>query len=198
MSGTQPACYGKHWNPQSVECRGGLDPLYTNPIDGSHRRDKCSWYETCAPRTCAAQIPSQQQPPAPQGFVPQQNLVRSGPTLAAPVLHQPPARPMMPWQQPQQQQQQPGFAQLYFPHQQNMAPAYMVQFGQQQLPMNFQQPGMQIPAYLTVPEPVDFNIPWWQRLGIEVARSMVKGAAHSVANWVDHNPFGRYNPPPAP
>lgn len=191
-----PICFGKEWNPQAVECKGGLDPMYTNPRDQSHRRDKCRFYERCAPRTCANQI--SQSPTT--SLVPAQNLVpRNGPQVASPVV-QPQAR-QQPVYYPQAYAPPPpppaptaGFAQMGHPSMQ-MAPAHIAQFGPQMLATNFQQPGTQIPAYLTVPEPVDLSVPWYMRLGREILRAMAKGAFHTGANWVDHNPFGQYKPP---
>lgn len=196
MTGEPPSCFGKHWNPQAVECRGGLDPMYTNPRDGSHKREKCQWYERCAPRTCANQM-SSNQPQQNVGVSPSRSIMpRSGPQVVQPVV-QPQQQPSMMqpsmMQPPAMQHPTQSFAQMVHPSQ--YAPAYLAQFGQQMLPMNFQQPGMQIPAYLTVPEPIDLTVPWWKRLLTEVVRSMAKGAFHTGANWVDHNPFGRYNPP---
>ena len=182
-----PVCFGKSWSPQAIECKGGLDPLYVNPQDGSHRRAKCSFYERCAPRTCATQM-SQHQ--TNNRLIPPQNLVpQSGPHVAAPVTQPYQARPAQATIQPQA-----GFAQTT-PTNVGAQPAHIAQFGQQMVPMNFQQPGLQIPAYLTVPEPVDLGIPWYLRLGREIVRSMAKGMFHTGANWVDHNPFGRYKPP---
>lgn len=181
-----PSCYGNHWNPQAIECKGGLDPMYTNPLDGSHRREKCSFYERCAPRTCAKQMNQQ----TGTGLIPVQNLVpQSGPHVATPVVQPQLPKPVQPLAPPPQ----PGFAQMAYPNM-GMQPAHIAQFGQQLLPMNYQQPGMQMPAYLTVPEPIDLEVPWYIRLCREIARAMAKGAFHTGANWVDHNPFGQYKP----
>lgn len=178
---TPPQCFGSKWDPKASECAGGLDAMYTNPSDGTHRRDKCSWYSQCAARTCmgtsGAQVaPAQMmagQPPVPPG-----QLVRH------PQQPMQPARMMMPGQQPMAMQQ-PIW----------MVPPEQAYYGVQQVPMNHQQPGMQVAGYLSVPEPIQIGVPWYRRLGIEMVRSAFKGLFHTGANFFDHVPFSSPRPP---
>src|SRR4030067_685264 len=83
---TQPSCYGKSWDPNSVECKGGLDPAYTNPEDQTHRRDRCSWFQPCS------QIVMQPAPSTPQPPIPPRALLLQH----RPAVDIPPPRPMAP------------------------------------------------------------------------------------------------------
>jgi len=68
-------------------------------------------------------------------------------------------------------------------------------------PMNYQASGMQMPAYLTVQEPIIEGQHWLTRLGFNIVRSMVKAACHTGANFVDHNTINQpvyYQPAPEP
>lgn len=96
--------------------------------------------------------------------------------------------------QPQQQQmpvQAPsmGTPMAWVPPQQAQQPMYV--------PQNYPQPGMQVPAYLTAPEPVEQGIvPMFFN---SMARAAFKGAFHTAANLMDHVPWGGYPaPPPGP
>lgn len=42
-----PSCFASEWNETAVECRGGLDPLYTDPETETSRRPRCDWYGPC-------------------------------------------------------------------------------------------------------------------------------------------------------
>jgi len=75
--------------------------------------------------------------------------------------------------------------------QQLAAPA-MAQYGPQLVPMNFQLPGAQMPGYLTLPEPIIADVPWYLRLFHELTRAALKSAFHQGANFFDHNPFRSY------
>ncbi len=95
-----------------------------------------------------------------------------------------PPPPQMPAQQVQYQQMQhypQGWAHPA------MAAAPMM------VPMNYQMPGAQIPAYLAVPEPPG---PWWQRLFFSVLRASGKATGHTVANFFDHNSINPWERPP--
>jgi hypothetical protein len=63
--------------------------------------------------------------------------------------------------------------------------------------MPYQQPGAQMPGYLTHPEPVVQGVPWYLRLLHEIIRSIFKGAFHTGASFFDHMTFVR-PPTPAP
>jgi hypothetical protein len=209
-------CFGRHWDPNDVECRGGHDPCYVHPRNQTHVRDRCVHYTDCARRTSESQVqqsqqPYQQQPmpyPQPQ-LIPVQQVLRPQLTptyqrpytgLAGPAP-QPQIQPVVPLKQMlppayqnlynQVQQQNPQWANALAAQ---MAPPSMAQWGPQMVPMNFQWPGMQMPGYLTVPEPVQSN-PWYVRLGHEVIRAMLKSAFHQGANFFDHNTFRPYPQP---
>ena len=210
-----PDCFGSPtlWSPTAVECIGGMDQGYTNPITKSHKRDKCIWYSQCAataaavrsePKTIMSAHPTvfAQPPavPAPTGFhpiQPQHSPTNYGRGPVAPVQ---PYQPM--YLQHAQQAPQPQQA-LASPQQ--LVPPWMAQYGPQLVPIVFQQQGMQMPSYLTVPEPVDPNEHWTRRLLRELFRSMLKSSGHTAASFFDHNPFRPYSlpettapPPPAP
>jgi hypothetical protein len=69
------------------------------------------------------------------------------------------------------------------------------------VPMNHAAYGAQMPAYLTVPEPVLQGQHWGKRLAYTLIRSMAKAGGHSTANFFDHmtfNPYPVYPQPPPP
>lgn len=186
MTEGPPNCYGLHWSPNAVECRGGLDPNYTNAL-GTHRREQCSWYKPCSAKSCATKAQN-------KNVVPPQRLV-TGPT--------PQRLPIMPGRQQvrapaplssvKQQQHQPVQQQVYHP--QHMAHPYVAHQGPQQVPMQFQAPGAQMPAYLSVPEPYNANVPWWKRLVHELGRSAAKSMGHTGASFFDHMTVTKPKPP---
>jgi hypothetical protein len=89
--------------------------------------------------------------------------------------------PVHPQMQAQQQAQQPyyGQPQSIMVHPSQAAIPYTV-------PMNYQQPGMQMPGYLTVQEPVIEGQHWATRLFFNIVRACTKAGAHTTANFVDH------------
>jgi hypothetical protein len=103
-------------------------------------------------------------PPAP---------VRSQPWTPPATYHQ----PFLPQQQPYAQAQMA-------PPQAAMMP-YMV-------PMNMPAPGMHMLGYLAVPEPMMEGQHWASRLGLSILRAAFKATGHTVANFFDFTPFGRY------
>ena len=177
-----PTCLGERWEARASECAGGLDPAYVNPKDGSNKRERCAWYSQCAAKTAAQKLPAlvQVRPSKVPSFQPQQQ-----PQQQQQVPVQPPYQQQ--YQYPQQMMpvpQQP--APMMVPPQQAQVP-YMV-------PMNFAPQGMQMPGYLTVPEPIVPGQHWGKRLGFSVARSMAKAAGHTIANFFDHTPFNPWYP----
>lgn len=217
----QPSCFGKSWDPNHTECKGGLDPAYTNPSTGTKMREKCSWFGACsqqmhkpaplAPpspqlipstallqRAVAATAPIK-MPTPPQAHVPPRPPVYTGtathyslPTAHAPapqVAHAPQVHiPQM--HTPQMQMpvyQQPMVSQNY-------APPHVAQFGPAMVPMPYQLPGAQMPQYLTVPEPVSDNVPWYLQLMRELGRSMVKAFGHQLAAHVDSHSIQKHKP----
>lgn len=202
---TQPSCFGKHWDPNHVECKGGLDPVYRNPRDDSHRRDRCSWFEACHQRTMNSSAPV----PAPQLPIPAHSLVRQSMDAPKPPQippYSPPRPPVYPSplpQQPappqvhqpyyQQPPPQPQPQQYQYPQQHGMLPPNIAQFGPQYVFTPYQMPGSQMPQYLTIPEPVRDDVSWIARLGHEILRSVFKSFGHSLAAFFDSNPLRRHN-----
>ena len=208
----QPSCFAKSWDPNHVECKGGLDPAYTNPITATKMREKCSWFNSCsqamhkpapvAPqivpptallqRAVAATTPIK-MPPSPPAHVPPRPPVYTGsatqyslPTVHAPapqVAHAPPMQQPVAPQMPMYQQQMVP---------QQYAPPHVAQFGPAFVPMPYQLPGAQMPQYLTVPEPTNDNVPWYLQLMRELGRSMVKAFGHQLAAHVDSHSIQKH------
>lgn len=170
-----PPCYGTNlWSATASECVGGVDPGYTHPITRSHNRERCNWFSQCASMRGS--------------FVTQQPQQRS----YAPVLA--PPRPPQMMQNPQHFQPYPPPPPALYSGQQFISP-YIAQFGPPTVPAPYQQPGAQIPAYLTIQEPINLNEPWFPRLIREIVRAMMKATGHSIANFFDHNPMRAHKPP---
>ena len=208
-----PKCFGSNlWSPSTAECVGGPDPGYVNPNTGAQVRDKCDWYSSCASTSVSNRSTEQK-------LIPVSNLTQHMPI--GPVQIQAPPKPAVstamapqrqvmpvqwqpPWQPQQQQQQwQQVQQQMMLPQQMQqmaqMVPAWMAQFGPQQVPSPFQQPGMQMPSYLAIPEPVDpSGAGMWGRLFREVIRSLFKSAGHTGAHFFDHNPMKMFAMPQQP
>lgn len=210
---SQPSCYGKSWDPNHVECKGGLDPAYTNPDDQTHRRDRCSWFQPCSQKMMqpvTVETPPSQpliptrallqhravepppvRPPAPPVYSPPRP-----PTYTAPQtqysLPPPQAVPVAPPPPPYHQQGPAPYAYRQ-PPQVVMAPPYVAQYGQQQVYMPFQHPESQVPQYLTMPEPVNDDEHWGVRLGRTLFRTGVKALALGLASYFDSNPIRRHD-----
>jgi hypothetical protein len=175
---TLPNCFGRLWDPRAVECTGGLDSLYTNPGDGTHKRERCNWYSQCSVRTTAADMEK-------RNLVSPQNLIR--PPQPGVLVSQPPS-PISPVK--------PGAIQIPTPmamqtHYANYVTPQQAYYGPAMVPANYQQPGMQVLGYLAVPEPISPIVPWWMRLFHEMGRAALKGLFHTGANFFDHNPMSR-------
>lgn len=199
---TQPSCYGKSWDPNHVECKGGLDPAYENPTDQSHRRDRCTWFGPCSQqmrtpnppliptRSLLPSRPAMEPPPRPLAPTPSYQPQTYSPPRPLPLIPQPPMQtvypPALPPAQPQYQQPQ---AQAHYAQ---MVPPNVAQYGPQFVPAPYQLPGSQMPQFLSVLEPADDGSSWIGRLGRESARGLIKGLAHSVAAFFDSNPFRKH------
>lgn len=213
-----PKCFAQKWDPNSPKCQGGADP--TNWENGTHVRQKCSFEVRCRtaqdrankeqliptmsvltrPRqqvevsapTNGMYIPQQtpvMAPTAPQQMVTRQQVQSMQSTLRpVTVQHQQVVtRPVQPTQGQVYPVQAPmmGSAMAWVPPEHAAAPTYV--------PQNYPQPGMQVPAYLTNPEPVGQSIvPLFLN---SMFRAAFKGAFHTAANLMDHVPWGSY---PAP
>lgn len=218
---TQPSCFGKSWDPNHVECKGGLDPAYSNPRTGTKVRDECSWFNSCRQQVQGRPLPSPQLLPSTSllrpSAAPQRPMTPPysppRPTYAAPPTHYslPTAIQHVPQAPPAPQVQHipiPSYQPQYHPpashHQQpqpqhhqvappNYVPAHLAQLGPAYVPMPYQMPGSQMPQYLTVPEPVTDDTHWMQRLLRELFRSVVKAFGHQLAAHVDSHSFRRHD-----
>ncbi len=197
-----PECYGSHlWSATEKECVGGVDPGYKHPSNGTHVRERCKWYQPCG------QVSAQQRA---QSLIPASNLVRYVPPPPPPAATtlagvQPPPKPVAPHPgigvQPPRPFQQPSYTQhavqpayMHAP-QVVMVPPYIAQQGPMQVPLQYQQPGAQMPAYLTIPEPVAQGESALGVLFRTLLRSALKACGHSLSSFVDHTPFRSHRPP---
>lgn len=192
-----PSCYGTQWSATAVECTGGPDPAYTHPQTGAHVRERCGFYQMCGAATSSARLQYNQPQPA---LVPTAALTRPLPqppapvqVLPKPVAPNPYIAPKVPPQQFVQQYQQQYQPVQY--QQQHMVPPWIAQQGPALVPMQYQQPGSQIPGYLSVPEPVVAGDSWLSRLFREIFRSVFKASAHTTASFFDHTPIKEHKPP---
>ena len=208
-----PQCFGTHlWSATAPDCVGGPDPGYTHPTTGAHSRERCRWYQACA--SVNSRVRGQQSRPV----IPVENLTRNFQQPQAPLPSgvQPPPRPVAPPPQvagkpplqsaqpygyPQYQPQQQYYQQPHYPQQQQyyqqpMATPYVAQTGPQQVHVQVQQPGAQMPSYLTMPEPIDHEEGTGMALGRTLIRSALKAVGHSVSSFFDHVPLKPHKPPP--
>jgi hypothetical protein len=77
----QPSCFAKSWDPNHVECKGGLDPAYNNPVTGTKMREKCSWFNSCSQ---AMHKTAPVAPPSPQ-LVPPTALLQRAVAATTPI-----------------------------------------------------------------------------------------------------------------
>lgn len=210
-------CFGFSWEAGATECAGGLDPAYT-AANGSNRRERCVYFTHCAAKrkehnTRGLVHPSQltshqkhdlevqkQQIRAGAGRPGVQAGVQAGAQVGTQQVRQPLQQPVQQPVQQYTQQPAPQYAQpqpqpipstqftpmMVPPHQASLP--WMV-------PMNFAPPASQMPGYLTVPEPVIEGQAWYTRLGLTVARGVLKATGHVVANFFDHNTLQTWHPP---
>jgi hypothetical protein len=199
MANQQPTCYGKLWDPNAVECRGGLDPSYSHPKMGN-RREMCKWYQACSAASThsklqqAAKVAPPPPPPqvAPPQVVPATAIVRPPPPAGMPQVMAP--------QQVQSAVQVPQAQAVVHgpPPQQQIAHAAGVAYTQPQyaamptmVPMNQPMMGSNIPSVLVVPEPPDPSVPLGLRMWREVTRAVGFAACLTAANFITYNPVGR-------
>jgi len=204
-----PTCFGQ-WSASAVDCTGGPDASYVNPKNGTTVRDKCGWFGACAstrmqPQPQLVQIRPNVQPPPrpappmvqrPTGFIPQPQYPQ---IVTQQQQHQLYTQQYAQQQQHAPQYQQPVQYQQAVPHYGvQYAPPFVAQQGPTFVAVPYQQPGHQMPSYLTVPEPVDLRESGWKRLGREVLRSMFKSAGHTTSSYFDHNPMRPHEGPRLP
>ncbi len=220
MNENAPACFGKHWDKDSAECAGGNDPLFYDPDNKNHKRERCAWFRSCSERVNVSEYkvipanhltrpftaPSFQLPPTPtaqQVQAPPWSAMAQAMRSIGSVPQVPTAQRQPSVQVPVQQPQQNHF-------QQHMVPQYppvpyapsMVHPSMATLPhyvpMNYGMPGAQVPGFLTVPEAPDQ--PWKSRLAYSIFRGLVKAFGMVLANFFDHTPISPraqwHQPPP--
>lgn len=193
-------CYGESWSLIDKICKGGLDPAFTNPLAQSptnpngdpsipvHVRPTCVWNTQCAQLTNYNKVRGVMAPPPPNVLPRTQPVNINKPRWQS--VHQTPTAPQpKTYQQPTYQQ--PGWSQ----QQTYMVPPHVASWGPQMVPMPYQQPGSQMSAYLSVPEPIDVNVPWYWRLLGDMFRSALKAVFHTGAHVADHQTFTRHQPP---
>lgn len=202
----KPPCFGKSWNGADSKCAGGIDPLYTNPKARTvnnpqgnptipvHRRDQCLWFAQCSHQTNhRLNSPATQRPTAPV-VAPRTQAVAIPPARTVNYSVPQPPQPSPPSPPPLQVQTfQPPTT-----YNQTMVPPHVASYGPQVVPMPYQQPGAQMPSYLTVPEPFNPEVPGWLRFLIMLLRAGAKAIFHTGAHLADHETFTRHQPPPPP
>ena len=220
MSSTPPKeCFGLHWEAQHVACAGGLDPTYTNPKAmeeirkhgvtsiATHRRDRCSWYSQCGSRKAASSLnqqaqiipvqqltrPQQAAPSMPQSFQSVVMGMSQGAQLVAAQARNIQVPQMQPLQQVQQQQPQ-QYMQPFVGQSAPLMVSPSTASVPWAVPMNYQAQGAQMPAYLTVPEPIVPGQGTFQPLMYTILRSVLKAGCHSIANFYDHVPMTAWQP----
>lgn len=178
-----PSCFGDEWEEKHVECRGGLDPLFSDPETGSNKREKCSWYEACAHQKHIGRqqgeqlIPTQQlfRFPPPPGPVQQAQPAQQPPQFQVPqvpvpsyanvirnVAQQVAAAPQVPVQNPMRppmQPQAPSVQTFFLPNQQPQQPQPQY-YQQPQQAQQYQPPyaqGMVPPYMASMPGMVPMN-----------------------------------------
>jgi len=207
-----PSCFGsnEHYDPRNAECRGGVDPKYTDPRTGGHVRPACDVFNQCGSRVAqkASQIipvrnltqpsgiplgPPSPAPPQGQGTSLNDFIAQQKAAAAAMQQVTPHAQQQAAWaehyrqqQLAQQLQQRPAPPpQYYQPPYPPMAPPPPPQQhygGQYQL-------NYMMPAYLSVPEARHPGQSIWAILGRESIRAIGKSFGHTIAHFFDMNPF---------
>ena len=200
---TPPACFGKSWEQQAPECAGGPDAAFTDE-NGGHIRPACGFFNACGSRTQAAKMEESQK-----NLVPATSLVRAWQGRPTQVQNPQPVGGTQQGIQQFTQQQYESMQKQAMQQMQAQMQAQMAawQRGQGQAPMMMPpMMGMPPPGYQQM-MPVNFEIPQYlthreyrrpdeglfRVLGREVARSMLKSAGHTFANFFDSTPF--FTPP---
>ena len=196
-------CFGQSWDANAAQCKGGLDAASMS-TDGTAMHRRCDWFAKCAAETVRNNMSKRGAPsPAKPVNVPLATPVHSilrgvaqgaRQALVRHVAPPPPQMVQQPAQQQMYQQQQPYYGQPgpMMVHPAQAALPHMA-------PMNYQQPGLQMPGYLTIQEPSVEGQHWLVRLMLNIGRSMVKAGCHTTANFVDHTTVNQptyYQPEP--
>ncbi len=192
MPQDQRVCFGVHWDANAAQCKGGLDPSIMS-TDGTATHRRCDWFAKCAAETVKTNLSKKGMPYQAQAQVnvpvapPMQSIMRGVAQGARQALVRHISQPTAPTVQPVHPNTvQPHYGQPapVMVHPSQAAVPYMVS-------MNYQQPGMQMPGYLTVQEPSMEGQHWTVRLMLNIGRAMVKAGAHTTANFVDHTPVNQ-------
>ena len=203
-----PVCFGKSWEQHAPECAGGADPTHREEkIDAktgdkyiSHVREPCGYFNECGSRIQASRMQEAQQ----QQIIPTTSLTRAWAQRPAPQQVAVP-QPMGGTQQGIQQFTMQNLQQQFEKMQRDYMQQQMSSMQRGQMPPNMMMPmqmqgpmpgyqqmmpvNFEIPQYLTVREKRRENEGVFRMLGREVARSMLKSAGHTFANFFDSTPF---------
>jgi hypothetical protein len=196
MANNQPPCYGKLWDPNLADCRGGLDPSYTHPKTGSNRREMCKWYQPCGAAATHSKLheAAKVAPPPPPRVAPPPPVQAPGQVIPPTALVKaPPAPPPVgvPPQASVPMQVVHGAPPQHVAHVGAVAytqPVYAAQPAM--VPMNQPLPGAATQSFLMVPEPEDPSVPWGVRMWRNTYRAMGKAGLMTMANFLDYNTIG--------
>lgn len=184
MSEARPDCYGKHWDAQAVECKGGLDPSYVG-IHGN-TRVRCKWYQECSSATNNSRI----RMATPQGYSP---LPYTPPAPTA-ITQQPYHLPIQQYTAPKPVQQQQVYQAPVQPVMQPVMHAGVMYAPvaqaavPQMVPMNQMMPGAQTQCFIAIPEQSNS---WAGGFVGTMSRSVMKVGLLALANYLDYHPFHR-------
>ena len=189
MSLQDKDCYGQSWERDHPECAGGYDVMHTNPVTGTHLRERCSLYDECSRiyRTNDAQRKLQNV--ALQQVVPVNNLLRQ---------HQ-----IQPYIQPQPMQlnrvQQHYSVPQSIPFRNYATPpqptptAPVLAPPAQYYPSAYSPVQMLLPheaaPFLTSAEERLEGVSIWKKVALESLRAGLKGMLQQGAHIVDHTPY---------
>ena len=163
-----PSCFGKDWDKRAPECTGGADPNYVHPLNGSHTRDTCNFFQACGARKLASQAV----------LLPSASLIRP------PVITPPPVTAPQTFADSLRQvnaTREAALANLRQQQQQPFGP-YPVQVTH---PAQTYQLSYVSPAFLSVPEERHPGETLFSVLCREIFRSMLKALGHALANFFD-------------
>jgi hypothetical protein len=175
MPTDEERCFGKYWEENNPECKGGPDPSC------GRVRQRCELYEQCGRAFRMGQATQRMQQPPRPAHVP----------VSAPLTTVP-ARPLAPYYVPPApvpvtRPYSTGYTQPQpSPSPQQFYPAVMH-------PVQSLLPN-EAPAFLTVMEPSVEGVPLWQRIMAESVRAALKGVLAHSSFVVDHTTY--FHTPP--
>jgi len=185
-------CFGK---PEFFEdgndpaCRGGPDPAYINPRTGLRMHDRCDEYDNCKrmvhQKLAQISIKPESKFITPKTHPPQTSAPRQWKKPAVP----PRAKQSQPVYQMPTEHSRPAT-----PHQQIPQPPAPAPYDPNKVfpgvyhPLQVLMPQESQP-FLTVPETMDPNVPFWKRLLAGASRAAAKGVLSHGAYVADHLPI---------